>query len=504
MKQKTVRARVIKAEQPLGISAVSEEESSNSQTDSTYTEIIMPKYSPRALKAIVENSTILQQCIAAYKQNICGFGLSLVYRDDDSVGDETEKMKKEWEDARLLLKQFNFDKPLKEILGQGIADREETGNGYIEVIRDGLNKPVGLGNVDAKTMKVTKKGNVVSINLNIGGTSIPIKKRFRKYVQEIKGKKIWFKEFGDSRIMDSRTGKYDVNTPEEHRAHEIIHLKIGNDAYGVPRWIGHLPHITGARKAEELNLKYFERGRHTPLAILIKNGILSDESETALKEYAESVEGVDNAHKFLLLEVEGDENESAMPGESNPKVDIEIKSLADMLQQDALFQEYDDNSRQKVQSAFRLPDIYIGRSRDFNRATADMARQITEEQVFQPERDSLAFIINHKLLAEYDFRYVEVVFNGPEISDAQDATRLIGVGNVAGAITPNDLRAYIGKRVFNRDLDNLAIPEADIPIALQKQQQNSQPVELQKAANQDVVRILKDLRDVLEDFQGRE
>ncbi|GED14864.1 phage portal protein [Aneurinibacillus migulanus] len=502
MKQKTVRARVIKSGQSIGTSVVSKQELSDYEADSVYTEIIMPKYPPRILKVIVENSTILQQCITAYKQNICGFGLSTVYRDDDSVGDETDEMKKEWETMRLLLRQFNFDKPHKDIWGQGIADREETGNGYIEVIRDGLNKPVGLENVNPETMKVTKKGEAVSININ--GTTIPIKKRFRKYIQETKGKKVWFKEFGDPRIMDSRTGEYDVNTPEEHQAHEIIHLKIGSGPYGIPRWIGHLPHITGARKAEELNLKYFEQGRHTPLAILIKNGLLSDESEAALKEYAESVEGVDNAHKFLLLEVEGDESESSMPGESNPKVDIEIKSLADMLQQDALFQEYDDNSRQKVQSAFRLPDIYIGRSRDFNRATADMARQITEEQVFQPERDSLSFIINHKLLAEYDFRYVEVVFNGPEISDAQDATRLIGVGNVAGAITPNDLRAYIGKRVFNRDLDNLAIPEADIPIALQKQQQNSQPVELQKAANQDVVRILKDLCDVLEDFQGRE
>ncbi|WKL00901.1 hypothetical protein Q0F98_28820 [Paenibacillus amylolyticus] len=46
--------------------------------------------------------------------------------------------------------------------------------------------------------------------------------------------------------------------------------------------------------------------------------------------------------------------------EEKTKVDIEMKSLADILQGDALFQTYDDNSRMKQQSAFRLPDIFVG------------------------------------------------------------------------------------------------------------------------------------------------
>jgi capsid portal protein len=52
-------------------------------------------------------------------------------------------------------------------------------------------------------------------------------------------------------------------------------------------------------------------------------------------------------------------------------VDINIKPLAEMLQCDGVFINYDDTNRRKVQSHFRLPDIYVGYSKDFNRATAD-------------------------------------------------------------------------------------------------------------------------------------
>ena len=40
------------------------------------------------------------------------------------------------------------------------------------------------------------------------------------------------------------------------------------------------------------------------------------------------------------------------------------------------------NNRDKIRSAFRLHPIYTGESQDYTRATADTARQVTEEQVF--------------------------------------------------------------------------------------------------------------------------
>lgn len=97
-----------------------------------------------------------------------------------------------------------------------------------------------------------------------------------------------------------------------------------------------------------------------------------------------------------------------------------MKDLASILQKDELFQEYLDNNRKRVQSAFLLPDLYVGYTTDFNRATAQTAQEVTEQQVFQPERTSLAWVINNKLLNCYRFQYVEAYFLAPDISNPDD------------------------------------------------------------------------------------
>lgn len=162
----------------------------------------------------------------------------------------------------------------------------------------------------------------------------------------------------------------------------------GSGTYGVPRWIGNIVNMYGARKAEELNYLYFKQGRHVPAAITVENGMLSESSYQQLQEYMNGIEGSDNAHKFLLLEVEGipkKKKDEVSNDEDPAPVKVEIKSLAEILQEDALFLEYDEKTRNKIRSSFRLPPIYTGESKDYNKATADTAQKTTEEQVFQPK-----------------------------------------------------------------------------------------------------------------------
>ena len=131
--------------------------------------------------------------------------------------------------------------------------------------------------------------------------------------------------------------------------------------------------------------------------------------------------------------------------------DIELKSLADILQHDELFQDYLDNNRKKVQSAFRLPDLYVGYTTDFNRATAQTAMEVTEKQVFQPERQSLAWIINNKLLNEYGFKHVEVYFREPDITNPDDLFKILTLVNNAGGLTPNKAKE-IGIRLWEKQV----------------------------------------------------
>ncbi|MDQ0658769.1 phage portal protein [Paenibacillus sp. W2I17] len=489
-----VNARVIKS------TSVSKSSSSTAIKDDSGSvgDLIYPLYRPVDLIEMSKESTVIPQCIDAYKQNIAGFGFGLQYKEDDTKVDETSEMKAEWERVKDILQFFNFDKPFKDVWAEAIMHREQTGNGYIEIIRDGTGLPAEAENMEPEYVKVSKLGDPVEVTMWRNGKQFKRKKKFRRYLQKINGLKVWFKAFGDPRKMSWKTGQYGEGIPPEEEANEILHLKIGSGAYGEPRWISQSPHMSGSRKAEILNLNYFDQGRHVPMAILVKNGLLTDESVKQLEEYASNLNGVDHAHKWLVLEVEG--LDEGITEDEKTKVDIEMKSLADILQGDALFQTYDDNSRMKQQSAFRLPDIFVGRSRDFNRATADKAREITEEQVFQPERESLAFILNNVLLEPYNLQHVEVFFEGPDISDSEDKAKLLTVYNQIGGVSPNDVRDDVGK-ILGKTVEAFEDEGANIPLSLRQQQTgNTFPIALQKGASpsSEIVHVLKDLRDVLE------
>ncbi|MDR4986137.1 phage portal protein [Bacillus cereus] len=502
-KKRQVSARVIKA------SGTSTQVLSRQQEDekekNAVNDIITPPYRIEDLQQIRENSTILGQCIDAYKRNIAGFGHEMKYKQGDIK--ETAEMKTEWSFVNdEVIPFFSFDKPFKEVLETGIDDRETTGNGYIEVIRNLEGKPAELVNMLPQYMRVTRKDDKPQdVTYIIKGKEVKRKKLFRRYVQQVGTIDTYFKEYGDPRFLNKDTGEFGTNTFGDKNATEVIQMKVGNGPYGIPRWVSHVVHMVGARKAEELNLRYFKQGRHIPMAIMLKNGILSEESEQQLTDYVSNVEGEDNQHKYLLLQVES--AEEGIVGDTPTPVDIELKSLADILQNDALFLEYDEKSRQKVQSAFRLPDIYVGYSRDFNRATADAAREITEEQVFEPERNSLEFIINNILLLPYELKHVYVNLRKPEISNTEDLVKILDVLCKYGGVTFNDLRGLASK-VLNKDLESFEMEEANQPIALvlqaiKKVSEQKTTESIQKSDTPaDLVMLMKDIRDVLSDLEG--
>lgn len=465
-------------------------------------EVLEPKYSIAKLLEMKEISTILPQCVEAYKQNIVGFGYQLRYKNDETKDKETPEMAAEWNRVESALKYMHMEKSFIDVLKETIDDREACGNGYIEVIRNGKREVVELEKIeDAASIRTTKKGPAVDTTYYRDGQTFKRKRKFRRYVQIINGSKVvWFKEFGDPRIMDMRTGNFSDQTPLEFQANEILHLKIGSGAYGIPRWISALMDMYGSRNASELNYRYFKQGRHLPAAILIKNGRLTEGSEAALSEYASSVEGQENAHKFLLLEAEALETEPSLGFEKDKaSVDIEIKPLAEMLQRDGLFVNYDDTNRKKVQSHFRLPDLYVGYSKDFNRATADTAMLITEQQVFIPERKSLSFLINNLLMADYELKYVTVEFRNPDISNPQDVAAILSAVNSIGAVAINDTRDLLGN-VLGKQLENFEDERANLPTALLNQGTATPELLTKSAGNQDkIYAVLKDVRDLLEE-----
>lgn len=493
------QAPIEKAETPLQIT----EQEAYSAGD-----WIKPENDLKGLRALVKHSTILPQCIRAYKNNIAGFGIDVRYVDDT---DETPEKAAEFEKASEIIELLNTEQDTKQVFEDIVEARETYGIAYLEVIRNIAGEVVQIEFIrDTPSIEKTKplEPYISSIYYH-HGKETERKKRYCKYRQDVGGKSVYFKEFGDPRIMDSRDGLYlkEGETLElEYQANEIMDFTIGTEPYGEVRWIGQVLGVDGSRKAENLNNNYFENGRHTPLMIMIEGGTLTDDSFEKLKAYMNDIKGESGQHGFIILETESTDGRADFDETEKPK--IEVKDLASMLQKDELFQNYLDNNRRKVQSSFQLPDLYVGYTTDFNRATAQTAQEVTEEQVFQPERKSLAWAINNRLLNEYQFRYVEAYFLEPDISNMDDLFKLLTVGNNAGGLTPN-----MAKRLIYEAVGEVAEDYPDdwgnMPLAYHNSQNSgfdisSLTMSLQKqiekaASNHDdeIVAVMKEVKHLL-------
>lgn len=417
----------------------------------------------QGLKTMVDHSTILPQCIRAYKNNIAGFGLSVSYNTD--YDEETADMKAEWDKLEEIISFLNFDMMPKEIFEKIVVDRETYGIAYAEVIRNLSGEICELDFlVDTPTIDMTiPLEPYIDTKFYAKGKEMMRKKKFKKYRQTVNGETVYYKEIGDPRIMNKKNGEYE-DADFDDRANELIEFKIGNAPYGEIRWIGQALTIDGNRMAENLNNNYFRKGRHTPLMILIKGGRLTDEAFSKLQEYMDDIEGEKGQHSFLLLEAENSDTTAAFATSEQPTV--EIKDLASILQKDELFQDYLENGRKKVQSAFLLPDLYTGYTTDFNRATAQTAMEVTEKQVFQPERASLAWILNHKIFAEYNFKYVEAKFDEPDITNPDDIQKMLSILERAGGISPNMAKEKAFEVLGKEGCEDYPEEWGNVPLAL--------------------------------------
>ena len=509
-----MEVRVIKAQQSLIEKAdtpvqVTEQEAYNAG------DWITPRHDMRGLAKLVENSTILPQCIRAYKNNIAGFGIGVRYIEDV---EETPEMAEEFQRAEEIIELLNIEQDTKEVFEDIIEARETYGISYLEVIRNIAGEVVQIEFVK-ETESVWKSRPLepyIATTYWHHGQEVERKKRYCKYKQEIGGKVVYFKEFGDPRVMDMRDGKY-LEAGEtlelQYQANELLEFAIGTEPYGTVRWIGQVLGVDGSRRAESLNNNYFINGRHTPLMIMVKGGTLTDESFEKLQQYMNDIKGEAGQHAFIVLETEATDARADFDQAEKPE--IEVKDLASILQKDELFQEYMDNNRRKVQSAFQLPDLYVGYTTDFNRATAQTAQEVTEEQVFQPERKSLAWAINNRLLNGYHFQYVEAYFLEPDISNPDDLQKLLTVANSAGGLTPNMAKRIVFEALGEDAEDYPENPEeaawGDIPLAYKNQQASGATFDLggitmslqrqiQKTAAQHddaVVAVMKEVKALL-------
>lgn len=477
-----------------------------------------PPYEPEALCLLMEHSSSLRQNVDAYATNIDGFGHRLEPAIDFDADDVDERIgdaiyierlaareRGDLDDAaplpptdeevaarkqelqrlarieRAHLESFFdfccFDHSFVDLRRRTRQDLEVTGNAFWEVLRDGRGEvarlvyvpsySVRLLPLDRDPVEVEDRVRVSPVTFD----TVSTRRRLRRYVQIQGAEQVFFKTFGDPRVVSRRTGAVyetveallDTN-PDDGPATELVHFAVHSprSPYGVPRWVGTLLAVLGSRQMEEVNYLYFENKSVPPLALLVSGGRLSEASVPRIERFIEeNLKGKDNFHKVLILEAEGGGTGSG----DTARAKIELRPLTEAQQQDALFQVYDERNIDKVGSAFRLPKLLRGESRDFNRATAESALRFAEDQVFQPERDEFDFLMNRRLLADMGIRFWRFRSQTPVTRDPERMTNMVEKLVRVGVLTPEEGRTLAGD-IFNREFRKIGDDWTKRPITL--------------------------------------
>ncbi len=471
---------------------------------------LVPPYDPEALCLLVEHSNSLRQNVDAYATNIDGFG----YRFEPAIDLDAEDAPQKVSDAisleraaaedatnseptaeevsarlaelrrlahaeRARLESFFdfccFDHSFVDLRRRTRQDLEVTGNAYWEVLRDGkgdLARLVYVPSYSVRLLQLDRQPVEVSERVRVSAISfetVASRRRLRRFVQIQGTEQVYFKSFGDSRVVSRTTGQVFADIaalkaarPDDGPATELLHFAIHSprSPYGVPRWVGTLLSVLGSRQMEEVNFLYFENKSVPPMALLVSGGRLSESSVPRIERFIEeNLKGKANFHKILILEADG-----AGTGDGG-RAKIELRPLTDAQQQDALFQLYDERNIDKVGSAFRLPRLLRGESKDFNRSTAESALRFAEDQVFQPERDEFDFLVNRKLLADMGVRFWRFRSQTPVTRDPERMTEAVERLVRVGVLTPEEGRILAGD-IFNREFRKIPDDWVRRPITL--------------------------------------
>lgn len=479
-----------------------------------------PEYPPEAMEVLYYHSTALQPCVASYEVNIDGAGFKLVPKVDLSKADADQRVADQIYLERTRLKQIHRGDPgymalSPEPTPQEIAERKAkveremrierlageqffrtacvgmsyirmrrhlrhdvcvTGNSYMEVLRDSDTDRYPQGEISrfrylpSRSMRLTKpdaRPTTVDAPRAISlftWETVPEKRYFRRYVQIVRHIVRHFKEFGDPRTISREDGKVYPSIgklPKGHKpASEVVHFKtVGPGPYGVPIWAGSYIELLGARSAAEGNYLFFENGTVAAGLLLVSGpGEIPQDDVDRIEERIQSeVAGKAGWGKWVILQAK-------QQGAEGGGFKIAAMKLTQESITDALWQKYDEAAAEKTGQQFRLPPQLRGKLTDANKSNTDGAIAITEEQVYQPERDLYDSDFDQILMA-MGIRYHDHRTSAPSMKNPEALIANVTRASASGAMTINEVRKEISL-VMNFELAPIKERWADLPLPL--------------------------------------
>lgn len=369
-------------------------------------------------------------------------------------------------------------------------DFEAHGWMAMEMIRDGYNRLKRLRYLPAYTIRpLADEGEFIQVAEDdpitplSEGREVLVYRRFRRYVQIVDERKVYYKSPSDPRVISRTTGRAypdieALQAPEDAEpagegtdalpANEILYYARHDPKSPCPppRWIGNLLAVLGVREADETNYFYL-RDNAIPVGMLfVSGGRVPQETKDRLEgRIAQELRGSEGAGKMLVVEAISAKTKTASDDRTMVPT-LEFQSMREAMQNDALFTKYDERSADRIGASFRLSPILRGYTPStLNRATASAAIMFSEQQVFQPERENMDWIINKSIMTEIGFKYIKFQSNSPPTRSVDEISELVKTAGPLGGILPYEIRDLVSDAI-NRPMAKIQEPWAKVPMPM--------------------------------------
>ncbi len=450
--------------------------------------VLKPRYHPLVLRDLAEHDPDVSAGLDAWAVNTGEVNHTLITRvpyttePDGTVkradtGEavnpvEWQLIQRQRKEAESFVNRMFPGKTFKDARSHTERVKQELGNCYWAVNRaeDGTMQGCSLF-VDDATIRLCEEDNApVEIEYRyFEGDEIKTQQMewvFRRYVQSVKNKKRYYKSFNDPRFLDRDTGIY-YNSADEApagavSAQEIIHHRapVGIH-YGRPTWVPAAYGVQSNKAARLVNRETLSNSGIPKMAVLITNS--RDVSlEKTIKRSFQKVKDSGNREMIMVVRV-APEGVGAGPTEKPVSADVKFEKFSDLQEKQGMFLDLQTHNRRDIDTTFRIPGIFYGRSEPgLNYATAFIMQSTAERQVFAPVRQRFDAFMNDVIFVEMGFNHWQFVSQSPDVNDAQlylDTLRLFGD---FGALTPNDLRGLSGE-LLDLPLDSIPDEWASLP-----------------------------------------
>lgn len=305
-----------------------------------------------------------------------------------------------------ILNQANSLESFQEVINNVALDAEETGEGYLEVVRNAKNEPQELYWVPAET---------VLLKLD--------KSLFRQKVRE---KEAFFYPYGRKKKGGSKNYG------------EIIRIKYPSNRstyYGTPNWLGAVGSILLDQYAVDWNYRFFENNAIPSFAVIVEGGEFSPEVEAKIKDFLkQNYKGLDNAHKTLLLPIK------------NKDVKVKFEEIMKR-PREGEFTKLRDQLRNDIISAHGVPPRLVGVITSGSLGGGGEAQQqlrIFKEISINPRQTLFESVINRTLGKDLNF---QIKFNEidvtPEKDDIEELVSLV----TANIVEQDEAREQLGYKL---------------------------------------------------------